>query len=531
MARFMGVLVLVCTATVPPLPGCGDDSTTTDDGASDDARIDDSGADADADADGNTDADGDADADADADGDDAGEGDVEPDGDGGDDGDAADVADVPDSDIPAPSATWAVSFGSTVSFDDPYDLDTDGAGNLVAVGNLDASEAVDFGGGPVPGSVAGDLFMASYSADGAFRWARRFPRYGSYLDFVEEAPGGGFVVGGELGGAIDLGGGPLRVPVGFGVFLASFDSAGVFRWARQFDGAFPRSMEIDSAGNLLVAGGFNGTVNFGGEDLVGGITQNGFVVSLGPDGSHRWSVRIPQGYVRAVPIPGGGAFLSATCRGSGTIDLGGGPIACPGWDDTVIGGLDSSGGYLWARRLGGSSEADQCAGFVRAVDAAGNAVLCGSYAGTVDLGDGPVGSGGEMKMFLETTTADGTYRWSHDYAPAIHGGAPPECLSAALDPSGNLVLGGYFSGSTDLGGGPITSTATVGGLLASFTIDGAHRWSRGLGASTSVMTTAVLALPDGSVAVLGTFRDTANIDGHELTSHGEKDIFIALFAD
>jgi outer membrane protein assembly factor BamB len=289
-------------------------------------------------------------------------------------------------------------------------------------------------------------------------------------------------------------------------------------------------LKTDAAGNLLASGGFTGTVNFGGGDLVGGAGRNGFVASFAPDGSHRWSIRIPAGYPTAVPGASGEIFLSAASLDHGVIDFGGGPVACPSWADMMIGGLAPDRSFSWSRRLGGSSDADRCTGVVEAADAASRIFVCGEFWGSVDLGGGTVGSG-ESNMFVEVNDADGTYLWERHFGPAIPGGSPPTCADAAIDPAGNIVLVGFYSRSTDLGGGPVTSAAVFDGLLASFTIDGAHRWSRGMGSSSIMTPQGLVVLPDGSVVAMGNFRDTANLDGHVLTSRGQNDVFLARLAD
>src|SRR5690606_3881992 len=91
------------------------------------------------------------------------------------------------------------------------------------------------------------------------------------------------------------------------IFISKLDSAGNFIWAKRIGGAFldySRSIAVDGSGNVYTTGGFIGTVDFD---------------------------------------PGVGTY-NLTSAGIGDI-----------FGDIFIIKLDSSGNFIWAKRLGGNS--------------------------------------------------------------------------------------------------------------------------------------------------------------------------------
>ncbi|WP_437553666.1 hypothetical protein WME97_19070 [Sorangium sp. So ce367] len=107
-------------------------------------------------------------------------------------------------------------------------------------------------------------------------------------------------------------------------------------FARQFDNVEPYALAVDADGNILVTGGFDGTVDFGGGPLVGTGNIDAFVLKLDPVGNHLWSRRF--GDLSSVVEAQVGLAIAADASGNiaiegrfgGTTDLGGGPVTSEG---------------------------------------------------------------------------------------------------------------------------------------------------------------------------------------------------------
>ncbi|WP_437503079.1 hypothetical protein [Sorangium sp. So ce1099] len=138
---------------------------------------------------------------------------------------------------------------------------------------------------------------------------------------------------------------------------------------------------------------------------------------------------------------------------------------------------------LWSTGLGGAG--DQAAHDV-ATDAAGNLYVTGWFEGTVDFGAGPLVSAGYRDVFVLKLDPAGHALWSRRF------GSSPDWESGtqiALDASGNILVGGSYSGApfegpppVDFGGGPLPwgydfSSGAV--FLVKLDPDGNHLWSHG----------------------------------------------------
>jgi hypothetical protein len=95
------------------------------------------------------------------------------------------------------------------------------------------------------------------------------------------------------------GGYTLTSAGGNDAFVCQFDAAGNFVWARQLGGSGNSECSfgaVDAAGNIYVAGGFYGTVDFdpgpGTAKLTSAGDEDGFVWKLDAAGNFGWARRM-----------------------------------------------------------------------------------------------------------------------------------------------------------------------------------------------------------------------------------------------
>jgi len=96
---------------------------------------------------------------------------------------------------------------------------------------------------------------------------------------------------------IDFGGGRLSgnyISSPTDAFIAKFSPAGDHLWSRAH-GNYPNGVTmqaaVDSGNNVIAAGIFSDTVNFGGDQLTSAGAADIFLVKYSPTGSHLWSRR------------------------------------------------------------------------------------------------------------------------------------------------------------------------------------------------------------------------------------------------
>lgn len=189
---------------------------------------------------------------------------------------------------------WSKGIGDAESLEQQgWAVATDADNNIAMTGFVAGS--VNFGGGSLPWIGLQDLFVAKYRNDGAYLWAHRFGN-NSNANFIQWGTGiatdrnRNVILTGRLRGSIDFGGGSLQTasPDRPGVedsFIAAFDLAGTYVWAKRFgnttgDSASQKGLGVaaDGSGNILGVGEFDMNIDLGGAAYTG---TGAYVVKLG----------------------------------------------------------------------------------------------------------------------------------------------------------------------------------------------------------------------------------------------------------
>jgi uncharacterized protein (AIM24 family) len=246
--------------------------------------------------------------------------------------------------------------------------------------------------------------------------------------------------------------------------------------------------------------------------------------SLSQSMTHLWSQRFgdasSQHGQSVVFDPSRNVAITGALRG--TVDFGGGPLTSAGRRDIFLAKFDASGNHLWSQRFGDAE--DQVVWSV-AFDPSGNVAITGWFEGTVDFGGGPLTNTGGLDIFLAKFDASGTHLWSQRFGDATYQFG----WSVAFDPSGNVAITGFFGGTVDFGGGPLTSAGVLDIFLAKFDASGTHLWSQRFGDAEDQLGYCVAFDPSGNVAITGGFWSSVDFGGGPLTSAGFEDIFLAKF--
>jgi len=278
---------------------------------------------------------------------------------------------------------------------------------------------------------------------------------------------------------------------------------------------------FDQSGNIIVAGSFEGTTDFGGGPITSAGGYDIFVVKLAPNGSHIWSKRFGDGsdqYGKAVAVDGSGnVFVMGDFFGG--VDFGGGPLTSAGNEDVFVAKFDANGNYLWANRMGDSQMQILWCG---AADPSGRIVLAGSFNGQLD----GVGCGGGTDIFIESRYGSGLLHWARCLGDA----ATQDAFGVATDASGNVFVAGRFKGTIDFyDGSPITSAGDYDIYVAKFDANSALVWCNRFGDAAAQTANGIATDESGNVLLTGSFAGTVDFGGGALTSAGGSDIFIAKF--
>jgi len=420
---------------------------------------------------------------------------------------------------------WAQRFGSTAA-DIGLAITTDSSANVIAAGAYQGS--VNFGTGVFTNAGFEDIFIAKYSPLGVPMWAKHFGDTGrDRINSVIVDTNQDVLVTGFFTGAIDFGGGILTSAGLLDIVMAKYSAAGSFIWAQRFgstqdDAAY--AITVDGGGNVIITGGFQGTVNFGGTNLTASLGLDFFLAKYSATGVHQWSRRAPasgseNGFALATDSNGD---IIGTGSFTGSVDFGGGFLATAGQEDIFLVKFAASNGlYIWQQRFG-STASDKGLGVK--VDSGNNIALTGYFSGTVDFGGTSVSTPvGATDAFIAKYNSSGTNLWIKRFgAPIIATG-----YSIAIDSSNNIVATGLFQNTATLDGGQTISSA--GGsdvFVTKYSSAGVRAWTKSAGGTSSDVGYAVATDVAGYPVVTGSFSSTGSFNGTSLTSAGLSDIFL-----
>jgi len=328
----------------------------------------------------------------------------------------------------------------------------DGAGNVAVVGSMSGS--IDFGGGSLASAVGRDVYVAVFDAGGKYVWSKSFGSPGTNEDAwgVAFDPSGNVLVTGGAEGEIDFGCGAPAAEGEQSIFVAKLDPKGACVFSRRVGNAEEQigfAIASDAAGDVLVTGRFEGTIDFG----VGPMTatlRDAFVAGWDASGvtlfSRDFGDPSGSGMAEGRGIAAGASGIVVAGKFSGTL----GGLASAGDTDVFLVGLDATGATRFERRFGDAAFQNA---FDLAPAGADVFVASGDFGGALDFGTttplvARAHDGWVARFDGKTGSAISAY--------ALAGGDVTAWASAAS--GGRVAVAGGFSGTLDLGGIPLVSS-------------------------------------------------------------------------
>lgn len=422
---------------------------------------------------------------------------------------------------------WSRSFGD-INNQLARAVAVDGSGCIVVAGEFVGT--VDFGGGPLVSAGGYDIFLARFDPAGGHIWSRRFGGSGQqHASGLAVTGDGDILLAGYFTGTVDFGGLTHTSAGGYDAYAARFDSAGGRLWSRSFGDASDdvcSGVSIGARGAVCLVGHFFGQIDFGGGSLTSAGSADVWIAELdGPSGAHLRSRRFGDAAHQAGRAIDAASGESVTIAGSaqGTIDFGGGPLASAGGDDLFVARFNSTGVHEWSR-LAGDAGAQVGVG-LHVDDAGGSVLVLGQFEGAIDLGGGPLASAGETDICLAKYSAGGVHLWSRRWG----GEGFDHPAAVAGTPAGAFAVTGFFEGDADFGGGPLIGAGDFDFFLATYDETGAHVTSQSAGDAYPQLGQAVAFGPSGDPVCAGHFFGTIDFDGEPLVSAGTFDVFLVRF--
>ena len=368
---------------------------------------------------------------------------------------------------PTGACLWQARWGGAAG-DLAEGVAVDPDGNVLVVGWFQGAAA--FPVGPHTSTGAQDIFVLKLDAQGNGQWDLRFggndqPSNADYgLGIVADSSGAMFITG-QFGAATVIGN-ALTPMGGKDAFVAKIDGAGTPLWSKAIATPGVETIvapTLDAAGDVYVAGTFDGVIDFGDGGLAAGAGANLWYLKVDSAGiSQFWQSR---GNDQAISVASvsvtsdGRPFVSGGFRDvfgvNGATELASGG----GIDDFVV--HVHSTGYITGG-MGWGDAADQWP-LVIAHDAKDDLLLAGGLIGSMDFGGGPLTSAGSADVVVAKLDPAGAHLWSQRFGATNN----QQAAAVTSDPDGNVLVVGTFAGTIDFGGGPVTAAGNNDGFVVS----------------------------------------------------------------
>jgi hypothetical protein len=396
--------------------------------------------------------------------------------------------------------------------------------DIVVAGYFQGS--VDFGDG-LKTANQNDVFVLQISSTGTLMWVKHFAGPGNdFARSVAVAANGDVLLCGHFTQTLDIDGNTLTAQGALlDVFLTRLDSMGNHVWNRRFGDTLQQrcaDLAVDAVGGVVFAGTFDGTINLGGSNLTSAGTNDIYVAKLDNGGTHAWSIAtgdIGEQNVGGVAVDSlgntwvAGDFARTVNFGGGVLDAG--LIA----SDLYLAKLDTNGNQLFASRYGDANASE--VGEELAIDADGNVLFAGEFAGGVNFGGGLRTTTGQDDGFLVSLDQNGGYRWDKQFT----GSSDANGTAVAVDASGQIAVVGEFVTNVDVGLGPMQGFGANDVFVAKYTSDGTPLWSKVFGDNASQFAEAVVVDGNDQIIYGGYGSGTVDFGGGPISNGGVLVVF------
>jgi hypothetical protein len=310
-----------------------------------------------------------------------------------------------------------------------------------------------------------------------------------------------------------------------------------------FSGDQGYSLAVGPTGNVFITGSFAGTADFDPGPGTFNLTASGiadvFVSKLDASGNFVWA-RAMGGTAndRSHGIAldaAGNVWTTGQFSTTADFDPGAGVVnlTSAGGTDIYISKLDAAGNYLWAGAMG--SPSNDLANAID-LDASGNVVTVGNFAGTADFdpGAGAVNltSAGGTDIFVSMLSPSGSFIWARRFGST----GTDQGNGITVDGNGYVITTGGYSNTVDFDPSAATANLSSVGMFDIFVsaldAGGNYRWAQSMGGTTgNDVGLGITVDASNNVITVGNYYGTADFDPgpgtFNMTSGGTIDIFVS----
>ncbi len=379
------------------------------------------------------------------------------------------------------------------------------------------------------------LLISTYTVAQDFQWAHEAGGNGSDQGYdVAVDDNGNSYVCGWFSDTAHFGNDILVSYGKMDVFLAKYDSNGVFQWVRHGYGPgndVAAGISIDNHGNPVFTGWFEGYLHFGELLLECHGLYDMFVVKYNAEGEPQWAAQAggeQDNYGNRITVnPENDIIVSGSFRDviffGNDIDF-----ASEGDRDIFIVLYDSNGNVQWAKQFGGMGE-DR--GYGVDCDASGHIFFTGFYEGKCQFEQYSLYSPAITSVYITMLDPGGSLLWVRK----VFGGANDFArgFGIGVDDASNVYTTGFFSGKFIVEYQD-TLYATGGQFdfdiyTLKFNVEGDFLWADNAGSIYMDQGRDIVVDKQGHSYVTGFFNDFAEFGDWETQSIGMADIFVLKY--
>ncbi|MGH1362881.1 MAG: FlgD immunoglobulin-like domain containing protein [Calditrichia bacterium] len=313
------------------------------------------------------------------------------------------------------------------------------------------------------------------------------------------------------------------------ILIAKYKANGTLAWAKSAGGSlYDRALDIavDNADNIIISGYFSESAQFDDTTLQAmGSQSEIFIAKYTSDGTLIWALREGStnsevGSAIAVDTENN-ILLAGIIRG--TAQIGDTVFTSVQDEDVIVARYSEDGDFLWAAQ-GKSSGSAVPYGISSNED--GTIAVVGAFYNQISFNGLNLNANGDADGYVVTFNREGNVQWSR----TMGGPEIDYALDVAINASGDIIVGGFFSGLAFIGGTPMSSNGSTDGFIISYTHDGALKWANQEGSGGTDGAIAVAVDSNDNVLVVSEFTNSINFPDTTFSSLGWEDITVSAYS-
>ncbi len=305
-----------------------------------------------------------------------------------------------------------------------------------------------------------------------------------------------------------------------------------FSWSQQAGSSGPDQgydISVDEVGNVYICGWFTETAQFGTETLTSFGMQDIFIACYDTAGTFKWAKQAgaDENDVSAGIVTNSGGYSFITGWFSGTADFDDQTITSVGSYDMFVAKYDPEGNCLWVN--GGGGESDDYGNRITLAND-GGVCIGGSFREEISLGSHYLGSQGDRDILLTHFSSEGDVVC----AKSAGGAGEDRAYGIYQDEDNNYYLTGFYTGTAYFDSHELTSPAILSSFVARMDHQGVFQWvqSAAGGANDIARGFSISSDGDGNLVAIGFFSNKLHTNDHTLISNGgqfDTDMYILKF--